>query len=186
MVLGRHWPRPRNPDYRRGENHLRPRPTAQTICGMAWRLVFRPQSSVFGRQSTIVGHGWRTVPDLNTVRKKVVSMVGRHNLCAVKPDGYKVPFEKGLVSGSYRDLKAWQKSIDLVAEIYACTRSFPKEEQYGLVSQLRRAAVAVASNIAEGKGRSGGQTHSYDFCTKPGDHCAKSRPSLRLPIDWDF
>ena len=42
------------------------------------------------------------------------------------------------MSGSYRDLKVWQKSIDLVAEIYVCTRSFPKDEQYGLVSQLRR------------------------------------------------
>src|SRR5690349_11789982 len=179
MVLGRHWPRPRNPDYWRGENHLRSRPTAQTICGMAWRLVFRPQSSAFGRQSTIVGHGWRTVPVLNTVGRKscrwsAFTIFLRNS--AVKPDVHKPPFEKGLVSGSYRDLKAWQKSTDLVAEIYACTRAFPKDEQYGLVSQLRRAAVSVASNIAEGKGRSGGQTHSYDSCTKPGDHCAKSRP----------
>ena len=58
------------------------------------------------------------------------------------------------MSGSYRDLTAWQQSIELVISIYECTRQFPKEEQYGLVSQLRRAAVSVASNIAEGKGRS--------------------------------
>jgi hypothetical protein len=95
----------------------------------------------------------------------------------------KLRFEKGLVSGSYRDLKVWQKSIDLVAEIYVCTRVFPKDEQYGLVSQLRRAAVSVASNIAEGKGRSGDK-ELVRFLHQARDRCA--RPSLRLPIDWDF
>ncbi|HYX70612.1 MAG TPA: four helix bundle protein [Terriglobales bacterium] len=54
---------------------------------------------------------------------------------------------------SYRDLIAWQKSIDLVADIYRATQPFPKDELYGLVSQLRRAAVSVPSNIAEGQGR---------------------------------
>lgn len=54
---------------------------------------------------------------------------------------------------SYRDLIAWQKGIGLVAEVYRVTRAFPKEEQYGLTSQLRRAAVSVPSNIAEGQGR---------------------------------
>jgi four helix bundle protein len=58
------------------------------------------------------------------------------------------------MSGSYRDLKAWQKGIELVVEIYASTRTFPKDEVYGLAGQLRRAAVSVPSNIAEGKGRS--------------------------------
>ncbi len=57
------------------------------------------------------------------------------------------------MSGSYRDLKVWQRSIQLSVAIYALTRGFPKEELYGLTSQLRRAAVSVASNIAEGYGR---------------------------------
>jgi four helix bundle protein len=57
------------------------------------------------------------------------------------------------MSGSYRDIKAWQKAIELVVEIYSCTRNFPREKIYGLANQLRRAAVSVASNIAEGKGR---------------------------------
>jgi four helix bundle protein len=57
------------------------------------------------------------------------------------------------MSGSFRDIKAWQKAIDLVVEIYSSTRSFPREEVYGLANQLRRAAVSVPSNIAEGKGR---------------------------------
>ena len=44
------------------------------------------------------------------------------------------------MSGSYRDIKVWQKAIELVVDIYSSTRCFPKEEIYGLVSQLRRAA----------------------------------------------
>jgi four helix bundle protein len=56
---------------------------------------------------------------------------------------------------SYRDLVAWQKAMDLVTAIYQITASFPKEELYGLTSQLRRAAVSVPSNIAEGQGRRG-------------------------------
>jgi len=54
---------------------------------------------------------------------------------------------------SYRDRIVWKNAIDLVAEIYRCTRSFPREETYGLVSQLRRAAVSVPSNVAEGHAR---------------------------------
>ncbi|MCU1311145.1 MAG: ribosomal protein [Candidatus Angelobacter sp.] len=57
------------------------------------------------------------------------------------------------MAGSYKDLIAWQKSIVLVTEVYKATKSFPKEEIYGLVSQLRRAAVSIPSNIAEGHGR---------------------------------
>ncbi|HTC94849.1 MAG TPA: four helix bundle protein [Terriglobales bacterium] len=54
---------------------------------------------------------------------------------------------------SYRDLIAWQKAIQLVTDIYKTTRQFPKEEIYGLTSQIRRAAVSVPSNIAEGQAR---------------------------------
>jgi four helix bundle protein len=54
---------------------------------------------------------------------------------------------------SYEDLIVWQKAVDLVAEVYRATRSFPKDEVYGLTAQLRRAAVSVPSNIAEGQGR---------------------------------
>jgi four helix bundle protein len=60
---------------------------------------------------------------------------------------------EALVSENYRDLIAWQKSKVLALEVYRCTRKFPKDEMYGLTSQMRRAAVSVPSNIAEGKGR---------------------------------
>src|SRR6516225_2038384 len=53
----------------------------------------------------------------------------------------------------YKELIVWQKAIALVTEVYRRTRCFPREEMYGLVSQMRRAAVSVACNIAEGQGR---------------------------------
>ena len=57
------------------------------------------------------------------------------------------------MSGTFRDLKAWQKAFELALDVYRITRSFPREEIYGLTSQVRRAAVSAVSNIAEGKGR---------------------------------
>ncbi len=57
------------------------------------------------------------------------------------------------MSHSYKDLIVWQKAITMVTEVYRATQSFPRNETYGLTSQLRRSAVSVASNIAEGQGR---------------------------------
>jgi four helix bundle protein len=54
---------------------------------------------------------------------------------------------------SYRELIAWQKAMELVTRIYELTKDFPREEIYGLTSQIRRAAVSIPSNIAEGQGR---------------------------------
>lgn len=53
----------------------------------------------------------------------------------------------------FRDLVAWQKAMALVTQVYRATQAFPTEERYGLTSQMRRAAVSVPSNIAEGHGR---------------------------------
>lgn len=57
------------------------------------------------------------------------------------------------MSASYQDLRVWQRAMEFVGAVYDLTRGFPKEELYGLVSQMRRAAVSIPSNIAEGKGR---------------------------------
>jgi four helix bundle protein len=72
------------------------------------------------------------------------------------------------MSGTYTDLQAWQAAMDLAEEIYRITKSFPKEETYGLTIQLRRAAVSVPSNIAEGKGRSSDKELSQFLCHSRG------------------
>lgn len=58
-----------------------------------------------------------------------------------------------LAAKSFRDLLVWQRAIQLATAVYRLTRDFPREELYGLTSQVRRSAVSVASNIAEGQGR---------------------------------
>jgi four helix bundle protein len=58
-----------------------------------------------------------------------------------------------MASQSYRDLLVWQKAMSLVEGVYKLTRNFPTSEEFGLKSQMRRAAVSIPSNIAEGQGR---------------------------------
>ena len=60
----------------------------------------------------------------------------------------------------YKELIVWQKGMDLVEQVYLATKAFPKEELYGLTNQLRRAAVSVPSNIAEGQARNS----TSEFC----------------------
>jgi four helix bundle protein len=55
--------------------------------------------------------------------------------------------------GGYKDLLVWRKGIELVKEIYRLTKPFPADERFGLISQMRRAAVSIPSNIAEGQAR---------------------------------
>ena len=54
---------------------------------------------------------------------------------------------------SFRDLHVWQRAMDLCQDIYRLTSGFPDEERFGLISQMRRAAVSIPSNVAEGQGR---------------------------------
>ena len=56
-------------------------------------------------------------------------------------------------TGSYKDLVVWQQAMDLAVAVYGATRNWPKEELYSLTSQVRRAAVSIPANIAEGYGR---------------------------------
>lgn len=62
---------------------------------------------------------------------------------------------------TYRDLTVWQKSIDLVVLVYRFTGKFPSQEQYGLTSQMRRSAVSIPSNIAEGSRRRGKDVRQF-------------------------
>lgn len=60
-----------------------------------------------------------------------------------------------------KELKIWNKAIDLTVEVYKATASFPKEEVYGLTSQIRRSAVSVPSNISEGAGRNSNKEFNH-------------------------
>jgi four helix bundle protein len=64
---------------------------------------------------------------------------------------------------SHRDLVVWQKAMDLVVLVYGLAQRFPRAEQYGLVSQITRAAVSVPANIAEGNGRRGSRREYSHF-----------------------
>src|SRR6185503_16150927 len=65
--------------------------------------------------------------------------------------------------GGHRDLRVWHDAMELAEAVYALTKTFPREEIYGLTSQLKRAAVSVPSNIAEGYGR-GGKDYERFVC----------------------
>jgi four helix bundle protein len=67
--------------------------------------------------------------------------------------------EASMAISSFRDLRVWQAGMELVEQVYLLTQSFPKQEIYGLSSQIQRAAVSVPSNIAEGHTRE----HSKEF-----------------------
>ncbi|MGH1519097.1 four helix bundle protein [Chryseobacterium sp. JK1] len=64
---------------------------------------------------------------------------------------------------NYKELIVWNKSVDLVTEIYSATAIFPKEELYGLTSQIRRSSISVPSNIAEGHSRRSTSDYSSVF-----------------------
>ncbi|MGB5981566.1 MAG: four helix bundle protein [Nonlabens sp.] len=61
----------------------------------------------------------------------------------------------------FEKLKIWQKAMDLVVDVYQETKTFPNEEKFGLISQMRRCAVSIPSNIAEGSGRNSNQQFNY-------------------------
>jgi len=65
------------------------------------------------------------------------------------------------VEKPHHRLDVWKRSLDFVTEVYRATAIFPDEEKFGLVSQMRRAAVSIPSNIAEGAGRSSGKQFGY-------------------------
>ena len=80
---------------------------------------------------------------------------------------------------SYRDLEVWQTAVDIAAQTYQFTGKSPRDELYGLTSQMRRAAVSIAANIAEGYGRE--STASYIIFASLRDHSRNLRRTSSSP-----
>lgn len=74
-------------------------------------------------------------------------------VCIGRSKKFKVESQKLLSVKNFRELKVWQKSIDMVVDVYGALRQYPGEEKFNLVSQMQRAAVSIPSNIAEGCSR---------------------------------
>jgi len=88
-------------------------------------------------------------------------------------------------TSSFKDLIVWQKAYKLVIEIYKITKSFPKEEAYGLSQQIRRAVVAIPSNIAEGYGRQYNKEYKQFLSIAYGSLCELETQYL-LALDLDY
>jgi len=86
---------------------------------------------------------------------------------------------------SFKDLIVWQKSYKLVLEIYKITKSFPKDEVYGLSQQMRRAAVSIPSNISEGYGRQYHKEYRQFLAMGYGSLCELETQYL-LSIDLNY
>ena len=86
---------------------------------------------------------------------------------------------------SYRDLVAWQKAMALVTDVYRVTRGFPGEERYGLTNQLRRAAVSVPSNIAEGQARFSAREFYHFFGTARGS-LVEVETQVQIAMNLDY
>lgn len=85
----------------------------------------------------------------------------------------------------HRDLLAWQKAMNLVKDIYRCTASFPKHELYGLASQLRRAAVSIPSNLAEGANRNS-RREFYQFVGMARGSLAELETQVEIACDLGY
>jgi len=72
---------------------------------------------------------------------------------------------------SFRDLQIWQKSMELTVAVYRMTQGFPREEMFGLTSQLRRCTISIPSNIAEGQGRSSEREFLHFLSIARGSDC---------------
>ncbi len=86
---------------------------------------------------------------------------------------------------NFKELKVWQKGIELVAIVYKSTSSFPEEEKYGLIAQMRRAAVSIPSNIAEGHLRK--TTKDFkQFLSIARGSCAELETQIIIAHELDF
>lgn len=85
----------------------------------------------------------------------------------------------------YKDLRVWQLSRNLVKEIYEITKNFPVEERYGLQSQIRRCAVSIPSNLAEGNARNSKDQYKYHVNVARGS-LAELETQIYLSFDLGF
>ena len=85
----------------------------------------------------------------------------------------------------YKELKIWQKSIELTKSVYLITKKFPKEEVYGLTSQIRRSAVSIPSNIAEGSQRTSDKEFANFILISKGS-LAELETQLILAKDFNY
>ncbi|MFC1608234.1 four helix bundle protein [Candidatus Latescibacterota bacterium] len=90
-----------------------------------------------------------------------------------------------MVIKSYRDLIVWQKSMDVVTTVYRITGDFPREEIYGLTSQIRRSAVSIPSNIAEGYGRNSTQDY-IRFLQIANGSLFELQTQLEIPVNLSY
>jgi four helix bundle protein len=86
---------------------------------------------------------------------------------------------------NFKDLKVWQKARFLVKDVYILTKKFPKEEMFALTSQIKRAAVSISSNIAEGCGRGTNKQLHYFLEIAQGSSC-ELETELILSFDLEF
>ena len=86
---------------------------------------------------------------------------------------------------NFRDLRVWQLSKDIVIEIYRITEAFPRHETYGLTQQLRRAAISIPSNVAEGHGRGSRKEYTQFLTIARGSLC-ELETQLEIAIDLGY
>src|SRR2546422_10437556 len=97
----------------------------------------------------------------------------------------KTPQEQQVAVRGYQDLRVWQKGMELAKLVYELTRTFPSDEKFGLVSQMRRAAVSVPSNLAEGQARN--TTGEFvQFISHAEGSLAELDTQLRLSVTLGF
>jgi four helix bundle protein len=89
------------------------------------------------------------------------------------------------MGNSFKDLIVWQRSIELTVSVYKLTNAFPDAERFGLTNQLRRASVSIASNIAEGYGKSS-KGEYLQFLGHARGSCAEVETQLTIASELDF
>jgi four helix bundle protein len=83
---------------------------------------------------------------------------------------------------SFRDLTVWQRAMELAGAVYRLTQSFPREETFGLTSQLRRSAISIPSNVAEGHGRMSSREFKHFLLIARGSN-SELQTQLQLSVD---